>query len=79
MKRQGAVVILVDEYDKPLVGNLNKDENLEHYREKLATLYSNFKSSAKPHKVGFLTGVSRFSKLSVFSDLNNLKRYHIFK
>lgn len=67
------VVILVDEYDKPLVGNLNKDENYEHYREKLAALYSNFKSSAEHLRLVFLTGVSRFSKLSVFSDLNNLK------
>ncbi|MDE6379211.1 MAG: ATP-binding protein [Muribaculaceae bacterium] len=67
------VVILVDEYDKPLVGNLNKDDNFEHYRAKLAGLYSNFKSSAEHIRLVFLTGVSRFSKLSVFSDLNNLK------
>ncbi|MDE7350879.1 MAG: ATP-binding protein [Muribaculaceae bacterium] len=67
------VVILVDEYDKPLVGNLNKDDNLEHYRAKLASIYSNFKSSAEHIRLVFLTGVSRFSKLSVFSDLNNLK------
>ncbi|MDE5880763.1 MAG: AAA family ATPase, partial [Muribaculaceae bacterium] len=38
------VVILVDEYDKPLVGNLNEMENFEHYRSKLAAIYSNFKS-----------------------------------
>ncbi len=67
------VVILVDEYDKPLVGNLNKGDNFEHYRAKLASLYSNFKSSAEHIKLVFLTGVSRFSKLSVFSDLNNVK------
>ena len=66
------VVILVDEYDKPLVGNLNKEENFEHYRAKLASIYSNFKSSAEHIRLVFLTGVSRFSKLSVFSDLNNL-------
>ncbi|MDE6770904.1 MAG: ATP-binding protein [Muribaculaceae bacterium] len=66
------VVILVDEYDKPLVGNLNKNENFEHYRVRLASLYSNFKSSAEHIRLVFLTGVSRFSKLSVFSDLNNL-------
>lgn len=66
------VVILVDEYDKPLVGNLNKDDNFEHYRAKLASLYSNFKSSAEHIRLVFLTGVSRFSKLSVFSDLNNI-------
>lgn len=66
------VVILVDEYDKPLVGNLNNDGNFEHYRAKLASVYSNFKSSAEHIRLVFLTGVSRFSKLSVFSDLNNL-------
>lgn len=68
-----AVVILVDEYDKPLVGNLNRDENFEHYRTKLASIYSNFKSSAAHIRLVFLTGVSRFSKLSIFSDLNNLR------
>lgn len=67
------VVILVDEYDKPLVGNLNHSGNFEHYRSQLASLYSNFKSSAEHIKMVFLTGVSRFSKLSVFSDLNNIE------
>ena len=67
------VVILVDEYDKPLVGNLRRGERFEHYRTKLASLYSNFKSSAEHIKLVFMTGISRFSKLSVFSDLNNLK------
>ncbi len=66
------VVVLVDEYDKPLVGNLNRSRHFEHYREKLAALYSSFKSSAEHLRLVFLTGVSRFSKLSVFSDLNNL-------
>lgn len=66
------VVILVDEYDKPLVGNLNKKVNFELYRTKLASLYTNFKSSAEHIRLVFLTGVSRFGKLSVFSDLNNL-------
>lgn len=66
------VVILVDEYDKPLVGNLHKDDKFEHYRTKLAGVYSNFKSSAEHIRLVFLTGVGRFSKLSVFSDLNNL-------
>ena len=66
------VVILVDEYDKPLVGNLNKDAKFDHYQAKLASVYSNFKSSAEHIRLVFLTGVSRFSKLSIFSDLNNL-------
>lgn len=67
------VVILVDEYDKPLVKNINRKDNLDHYRERLSSIYSNFKSSAKHIHLVFLTGVSRFSKLSIFSDLNNLK------
>ncbi len=67
------VVILVDEYDKPLVGNLRKTKNFEHYRAKLAGIYSNFKSSAEHIRLVFMSGISRFSKLSVFSDLNNLK------
>ena len=66
------VVILVDEYDKPLVSNLNNKDNFDHYRSKLASIYSNFKSSADHIRFVFLTGVSRFSKLSVFSDLNNI-------
>ena len=67
------VVILVDEYDKPLVNNLNNEGGFEYYRDRLAAVYSNFKSSAEHIKLVFLTCVSRFSKLSVFSDLNNLR------
>ena len=66
------VVILVDEYDKPLVGNLNDSEMFEFYRKKLASLYSNFKSSADYIRLVFLTGVSRFGHRSVFSGLNNI-------
>ncbi len=66
------VVILVDEYDKPLVNNINNKENIEHYRSRLSSVYSNFKSSGEHIRLVFLTGISRFSKLSVFSDLNNL-------
>ena len=66
------VVILVDEYDKPLVENIHNKENVEHYRSALSAVYSNFKSSAEHIRLVFLTGVSRFGKLSVFSDLNNI-------
>lgn len=66
------VVILVDEYDKPLVNNLHNRERYEKYRADLGALYSNFKSSARYLKFVFLTGVSRFGKLSVFSGLNNI-------
>ncbi len=66
------IVILVDEYDKPLIKNLNDRERFERYRETLAALYSNFKSSARYIRLVFLTGVTRFGKLSVFSGLNNI-------
>ncbi len=71
-KTKKQLVILVDEYDKPIVKNLNHDERFEHYRAKLASIYANFKSCASHIRLVFLTGVSRFSKLSIFSDLNNL-------
>ncbi|MDE6339274.1 MAG: ATP-binding protein [Muribaculaceae bacterium] len=67
------VVILVDEYDKPLVNNINNREQFIGYRNELAALYSNFKSSADYIRLVFLTGVSRFGKLSVFSGLNNIR------
>ena len=66
------VVILVDEYDKPLVNNIHNPERFNKFRNTLAGLYSNFKSGADYIKLVFLTGVSRFGKLSVFSDLNNI-------
>lgn len=66
------VVVLVDEYDKPLVRNFNNDDEFEVYRKKLAAFYSSFKTCAEHIRLVFLTGVSRFSKLSIFSDLNNL-------
>ncbi len=66
------VVILVDEYDKPLVNNVNDKELFSEYKATLAAFYSNFKSSADYIKMLFLTGVSRFGKLTVFSGLNNI-------
>lgn len=66
------VVILIDEYDKPLVNNIHNHKRFEEYRDLLSELYANFKSSADYIKLVFLTGVSRFGKLSVFSSLNNI-------
>lgn len=66
------VVILVDEYDKPLVNNLHNREKFEHFRSQLAEIYSHFKSDADYIRLVFITGVSRFGKLSLFSDINNI-------
>ncbi|MCM1110022.1 MAG: ATP-binding protein [Clostridium sp.] len=67
------VVILVDEYDNPLVDSLGNRELYDEYRNQLSAIYSNFKSSADYLRLVFLTGVSRFGKVSVFSGLNNLR------
>jgi hypothetical protein len=68
------VVILIDEYDKPLIDFLNKD-NLPQAIENRAVLksfYSVLKDAEPYIKLLFITGVSKFSKVSIFSDLNNL-------
>lgn len=65
------VVILIDEYDKPILDNLTKD-NVDILREQLSSFYSVLKEASAYLKFVFLTGVSRFSKTSIFSKLNNL-------
>ncbi len=67
------VAILVDEYDKPLVSNIHNSELFDYFRNQLAAIYSIFKSSADYLRLVFLTGVSRFAHLTVFSGLNNIK------
>lgn len=68
------VVILVDEYDLPLLNNIetSRSELKEIFREKLQAFYSVLKSFDQYIKFSMLTGVTKFSKLSVFSGLNNL-------
>ncbi len=67
------VVVLVDEYDKPILDNLTRPEIAIEMREQLRSLYSVFKDSDAHIKFVFITGVSKFSKVSLFSGLNNLK------
>ena len=69
--RDGKVVILVDEYDKPLLGHLGSESALEIQRV-LKQFYSVIKTTEAQQRFVLLTGVSKFSKVSVFSDLNNL-------
>lgn len=66
------VVVLVDEYDKPLLQCLDNKELQDKYRSTLKAFYGNLKSQGKYIKFAFITGVSKFSKVSIFSDLNNL-------
>ncbi|MBR1705176.1 MAG: AAA family ATPase, partial [Bacteroidales bacterium] len=67
------VVILIDEYDKPLVDNLGDDELTETFRRRLQGFYSVMKGKDGFIQFGFLTGVSKLGRLSVFSGLNNLE------
>jgi hypothetical protein len=70
---RGKVVVLIDEYDKPIIDYLgDKTETALENRDILKSFYSILKD-ADPHlKLVFITGVSKFSRVSIFSDLNNL-------
>ena len=65
-------VVLIDEYDKPILDNITNSEVALAMREGLKNLYSVLKGSDEHLKFSFLTGVSKFSKVSLFSGLNNL-------
>jgi len=65
------VAILIDEYDKPLLQNIGNDEMQEKLRATLRSFYSVIKGNDKDITFGLLTGVTKFGKLSVFSDLNS--------
>lgn len=67
------VAILVDEYDKPILDHLTRPELAKSMRDALRSIYSVFKDSDAHVKFVFITGVSKFSKVSLFSGLNNLK------
>ena len=66
------VVILVDEYDKPLLHTIDKPELHATFKDILKGVYSVLKGCDKYIRFGMLTGVTKFSKISLFSDLNNL-------
>ena len=67
------VVILVDEYDKPLLQAIGNNELQEAYRATLKGFYGALKSMDGCIRFAFLTGVTKFGKVSIFSDLNNLR------
>ena len=68
-----SVVVLVDEYDKPLLQALGNDVLLDEYRKTLKAFYGVLKSADRYLRFVFLTGVTKFSQVSVFSDLNQLQ------
>ena len=66
------VVVLIDEYDKPILDNITEPEQARVMRDGLRNFYSVIKDSDAHIRFAFLTGVSKFSKVSLFSGLNNL-------
>ena len=66
-------VILIDEYDKPILDNMGNEELSDVFWNQLQGFYSVMKAKDGIIQFGFLTGVSKIGKLSVFSGLNNLK------
>jgi len=71
LSKQGDVVILVDEYDKPILDNIT-DPHIKEIQKALKGFYSVLKDRNSQERFLFVTGVSKFSHVSLFSDLNNL-------
>ena len=69
----GSVVVLIDEYDKPITDNINNLEKANEVRNYLCPFYSVLKDSSDYLRFVFITGISKFSKVGIFSGLNNLK------
>ena len=67
------VVVLIDEYDSPLLDVVHEEENLPKLRKAMRNFYSPLKACAPYLKYVFLTGITKFSQLSIFSELNNIE------
>lgn len=66
------VVVLIDEYDAPLLDVVHQDERLESLRHLMRNFYSPLKQCEPMLRFVFLTGITKFSQLSIFSELNNI-------
>jgi len=72
-EKNGKVVVLIDEYDKPIVDHIDDVEKATKNREVLRDFFGVLKSCDAFLRFVFLTGVSKFSRVSIFSELNNLR------
>ena len=72
MATKNKVAIIIDEYDKPIIDHIDNLEMAEKNREILQNFYSGIKDADSYIRFFFVTGVSKFSKVSIFSKLNNL-------
>ena len=66
------VVIIIDEYDAPLLDVVHEEENLPKLRDVMRNFYSPLKACDPYIRFAFLTGITKFSQLSIFSELNNI-------
>ena len=73
-QREGKVVILVDEYDKPILNVVHNAQQLQFVRAIMRDLYSSLKANDQFIRFLFLTGVSEFAQVSIFSGLNHLTK-----
>ena len=71
-RAHGRVVVLIDEYDKPILDYLDDLPRARAHREELKSFYSVLKDADAHLRFVLLTGVSKFSRVSIFSELNNL-------
>jgi hypothetical protein len=72
-RKHGSVVVLIDEYDKPILDLLQSPDKAEEMRNSLHDIYIRVKAMDSELRFVFLTGISKFSKVGVFSALNNLQ------
>ena len=74
-EKHGPVVVIIDEYDKPILDHIDDKAMVEKMQQLMRSLYGVFKGNnvGSCMRFLFITGVSRFSKVSLFSELNNLK------
>ena len=73
------VVVLIDEYDAPLLDVVHEEENLPKLRDVMRNFYSPLKACDPYIRFAFLTGITKFSQLSIFSELNNIKNVSLDK
>lgn len=71
-KEKKQVVIIIDEYDAPLLDMLHSEEQLPDYRRVMQEFYQPLKASEAMIRFCFITGITKFSQLSIFSTINNL-------
>ncbi len=72
------VVVIIDEYDTPLLDVVHEKDNLKELRQIMQNFYSPLKKLAPYLEFTFITGITKFSQLSIFSELNNLDNIRVF-